>query len=199
MTTITRTGAVTFDEFCFLVKDGQKADLIDGVIYMASPENTDANDLFLWLARLLGDFVDLKDLGKVYGSRVAFRLAERQSPEPDLAVVLKEHLHLVRRGYVDGPPDLAVEVVSPESIDRDYEQKRKQYQDAGVLEYWVVDELEQKVTLLQLDAHSKYREARPRKGVLFSRALPGFWLRPEWLWQQPLPKKNDALAQIMAE
>jgi hypothetical protein len=47
----TRTPALTFDDFCLLVKDGQQADLINGVIYMASPENTDANDLTQLLAR----------------------------------------------------------------------------------------------------------------------------------------------------
>ena len=39
MTTETKTDQVTFEEFCEIVKDGEKADLIDGVIYMASPEN----------------------------------------------------------------------------------------------------------------------------------------------------------------
>jgi Uma2 family endonuclease len=199
MSTVTRTGDVTFDEFCFLVKDGQKADLIDGVIYLASPDNTDANKLSVWLAGLIDLFAEAKELGDTFVSRTAFRLDERQSPEPDIAFVAKERLHLVRRGYVDGGPDLAVEIVSPESIDRDYEQKRKQYQDAGVPEYWIVDEIEQKVTLLQLDARGKYREVRPRKGVLRSRVLPGFWLRPDWLWQQPRPKKPALLALLLAE
>src|SRR5262249_48495267 len=47
-----RSGVFTFDDFCLLVKDGQKADLIDGVIYMASPDNTEAADLNVWLCRL---------------------------------------------------------------------------------------------------------------------------------------------------
>lgn len=46
---ITKTSFVTFDEFCELVEDGQKADLIDGAIYMASPDNTDANLVNGWL------------------------------------------------------------------------------------------------------------------------------------------------------
>jgi Uma2 family endonuclease len=193
-----RTGPITFDEFCFLVRDGQKADLIDGVIYVASPENTDANELFMWLGGLLADFVEARDLGEVFGSRVAFRLEERQSPEPDIAVVLTEHLGRVQRGHVEGPPDLAVEIVSPDSVDRDYEQKRKQYQSAGVPEYWIVDELEQRVTLLQLGARKRYREVRPKKGVLTSKVLPGFWLRLDWLWQEPRPKKTEVLGQLLA-
>jgi Uma2 family endonuclease len=197
MATATRAGSRTFEEFLLLVKEGEKADLIDGVIHMASPDNTDANDLFIWLVRLLGDLVELKDLGKLYGSRVAFRLGERGGPEPDVAFVRKDRLHLVQQGYVDGPPDLALEIVSPESVERDYEAKRKQYQDAGIAEYWIVDEMLQKVTLLRLGASGRYREIRPKKGELHSEVLAGFWLRPDWLWQEPRPKKSDVLAQIL--
>jgi Uma2 family endonuclease len=190
---------VTFEEFCVVVKDDQKADLIDGVIYMASPENLEANELFGWLFRLIGDFVEEKDLGMINGSRVAFRLAEHQSPEPDIAFIRKDRLNLRHPTFVGGAPDLAIEIVCPESVERDYERKRKQYQDAQVLEYWIVDEMDQKVTLLRLDLKGRYREIRPRKGVLHSEALPGFWLRPDWLWQSPLPKKRPILAQLLGD
>ncbi len=188
----------TFEDFCLLVKDGQKGDLIDGVIYMASPENTDANERFVWLAGLMDDFVRRKRPGKVYGSRVAFRINDVNSPEPDVAFVRTDRLHLVHRGFVAGPPDLAVEIVSPDSIDRDYRKKREQYRQAGVLEYWIVDDIEQAVTLLRLDRRKRYREVQTRSGVLRSEALTGFWIRPEWLWQDPLPDKIDILSEILA-
>jgi Uma2 family endonuclease len=197
MATEVRSTAVSFEEFCLLVKDGEKADLIDGVIYMASPENLDANKLFMWLGGLMTVYVDTRGLGTVLGSRVAFRLGDLGGPEPDLAFVRTDRLHLLRRGYVDGPPDLAVEIVSPESVERDYERKRKQYETFGVPEYWIVDEIQQKVILLRL-AGEEYREVRPRKGELTSKVLEGFWLRPEWLWQEPRPKMMDVLTQILA-
>jgi Uma2 family endonuclease len=164
---------------------------------MASPDNTDADDLFMWLGRLMGDFVEERALGRVFGSRVAFRLDKPQGPEPDIAFVRTDRLHLVKRGYVEGAPDLAVEIVSPDSVERDYVLKREQYRQAGVAEYWIVDEMEQRVTLLRLTAAGAYREAKPRKGLLHSQVLPGFWLRPQWLWQQPRPKKTTVLAEIL--
>jgi hypothetical protein len=90
MNLIPRSALSTFEEFCMLVPDGQKADLVDGVIYMASPDNTDAGKLFGWLFRLMGDFVEERDLGEVHGSRIAFKLGERQCPEPDLAFLRKD-------------------------------------------------------------------------------------------------------------
>ena len=187
----------TFDDFCILVKDGQKADLIDGVIYMASPDNFEANDLFMWLGSLARDFAEDTDQGKVYGSRAAFRLTDLGSPEPDVAFVKTARLHLVRRGYFEGPPDAAFELVSPDSIERDYELKSIQYEQAGVSEYWIIDEMQHLVTLLRLDKNGKYREIKPRKGEFHSTVLRGFWLRPEWLWQNPLPRKRGVLQQLL--
>ena len=189
---------VTFDEFCLRVQEHEKADLIDGVIYMASPESLEGNELVFWVARLVGDFVDEKESGKVYIERVAFRLGLHQSPEPDIAFVHKDRLHLCQYGYFDGPPDLAMEFVSPESVERDYEKKRKQYQTAGVREYWIVDEATQEVTLLHLQANGEYEKAAPRDGRFESVVLPGFHLRPEWLWQSPLPKKGPILARLLS-
>jgi Uma2 family endonuclease len=198
MRVVPPTAQIDFEAFCELVKDGEKADLIDGVIYMASPDNTDANILSVWLICLLDYFVAEYDLGQVFGSRVAFRLDGRNGPEPDVAFVRKDRLHLVERGRVAGPPDLAVEIVSPESIERDYEKKRRQYERAGVPEYWIIDELEQRVTALRLAAKRKYKEVRPQKGELHSAVVPGFWLRVAWLWQSPLPKRSVVLNEIMS-
>jgi Uma2 family endonuclease len=198
MRTATAVGPYTFDDFCALVKDGDKADLIDGVIYMASPENTDANLLFVWLIGIVDLFVEAIDAGRVFGSRVALRLDMINGPEPDIAFIRKRRLSLVKRGHIAGPADLVMEIVSPESIERDYEKKRRQYEQARIPEYWIVDELTEMVTLLRLGPGGKYREVKPRKGELQSRVLPGFWIRPEWLWQSPRPKKTAVLAQLLA-
>lgn len=187
----------TFDDFCRIIKDGEKGDLINGVIYMSSPDNTDANKLNVWLLTLFDLYVEDRQLGEVFVSRVAFRLEESHGPEPDIAFVRTDRLHLVESGFVEGAPDLALEIVSPDSVERDYVLKREQYRQAGVPEYWIVDEMQECVTLLRRNAAGAYREVKPRNGVLYSQALPGFWLRPAWLWQQPRPKKIDVLAEIL--
>lgn len=188
---------VTFDEFCFLVKDKQKADLIDGVIHMASPDNLDANDITTWLSGLLYDFVVEGDLGKIWILRVAFRLDLKNAPEPDIGFVLKNRLHLAKRGYFDGHPDAAFEIVSPESIERDYIKKLQQYEEFGVREYWIIDEIEETVTLHRLNKKGKYQEVRPKSGIHHSEVIDGFWLDPKWLWQRPLPRKSTILKQLL--
>jgi Uma2 family endonuclease len=187
----------TFDEFYERVREDQKADLIEGVIHMASPESVDGNELVGWVLWLLTGFVDERDLGKVYFERVAFRLGEHRGPEPDIAFVCNDRLHLRHYGYFDGPPDLAMEFVSPESVERDYEHKRRLYLDSGMPEYWIIDETLNEVTLLRLAA-GVYAKAEPEDGRYTSRVVPGFYLRPEWLWATPLPKKAPLLAAMLA-
>jgi Uma2 family endonuclease len=194
-----RGGIFTYDDFCALVREDQKADLIDGVIYMASPENIDAHDLFGWLYSVMRFFVRRRTLGRVFGSRVACRLDEKNAPEPDILFVARRNANRLERGGVKGPPDLAVEIVSPESVERDYTTKRIQYERFGVREYWIIDEALKKVTLLRLNRHRTYREVIPREGVLHSQVLMGFWLDPNWLWQDPKPDALTILQQLLGE
>lgn len=201
MATVPRTrasrGGITFERFCALVPDWRKADLIDGEIFVASPENLDANDLFVWLLGLIKDYVRKRKLGRVFASRVAFRLNDHNGPEPDIAFVLAANAARLHRGYVEGPPDLAVEIVSPESVERDYEKKYLQYQKAGVPEYWIIDEEQNTARVFVLGARRTCHELRPRKGILHSQVLVGFWLDLAWLWQTPRPEPEDVLQQLL--
>src|SRR5437764_12783389 len=155
-----RTGEVTFEQFCEEVREDQKADLIDGVIYMPSPENLDANDLHGWLVAILRPYVRKKDLGNIYSSRVAMRLDVQHGPEPDVLFVRKDRLHLAQRTHIVGRADLAIEIVSPDSVERDYYDKRELYEQFQIPEYWIIDEHEQTALFLRLNARGRYREVR---------------------------------------
>jgi Uma2 family endonuclease len=84
----------------------------------------------------------------VSGSRVSVRI-------PDL-LVLSEELAAEMKGTTRSivlmdmpPPLLAVEVVSPKQENRDYRYKRTEYAARGIAEYWIVDPIERKVTILE--------------------------------------------------
>ncbi|HEY3245896.1 MAG TPA: Uma2 family endonuclease, partial [Phycisphaerae bacterium] len=170
-----RLGDITFAEFMETVREDEKADLIDGVIYMASPENSEHNDLVLWLATILRVFMEERDLGRVTMSRVAYRLGVKGGPEPDVAVVLKARSARIKRGYVEGRPDLAIEVVSPDSVARDYHLKWKQYERARVPEYWIIDPEERQTTFLRYE-RGRFVKAAVRDHIFRSRILSGFQL-----------------------
>jgi Uma2 family endonuclease len=187
-----------FDAFCALVGEDDKADLIDGVIYVASPENVEHYQIEVWLIRLLEDYRELAGIGgAVFGIKIAFRLDAKNSPEPDVAFVRGERLHVVKSGHVDGPPDWVVEVISPDSKKRDYHRKHALYERFGVREYWIIDPLQQSMTCHRLGRDGRYKEVRPHRGIVRSQVIPGFWVRPTWFWQTPLPSKNEILREIL--
>jgi Uma2 family endonuclease len=186
------------EEFFALVPDGQKADLIDGVIYMASPDTPRNADITSFLHFLLRGFSRTGNRGKVYSNRVAFVLAPRRCPEPDVAFISSERLSAIQETRVQGGPDIAVEITAKESTERDYITKRALYEEAGVREYWIVDPLQQRCTFLLLE-NGRYTEAPLRGGLYFhSAVLPGFWLDTRWLLGYPLPDEFECLDLILA-
>ena len=191
---------VTVEEFYSLLPGDEKADLIDGVIYIAPPDSLRANDLTGFLYRLLQDFLEARGIGgKVVFSRYAFRLSEFHAPEPDVAYVRPERVELVEEGGMRGGPDIAVEVVSRESRHRDYDDKRRLYEEAGVPEYWIIDPIQKRVEFLVLE-EGRYQLAALEENRLFrSRALPGFWIDVDWLLADPLPAATRCLEAILGE
>src|SRR5262249_34709243 len=85
----------TVEDFFLRVPDGQKADLIDGVIYIASPDTLHSDQLGGFVRILAQGFVEIKKLGKVVGSRFTFELSEIRAPEPDVAFIAQARFHLL--------------------------------------------------------------------------------------------------------
>jgi len=181
-----------------LIQEDQKADLLDGVIHLASPENSEHNDLLRWLTVVLDLFIEERQLGRLTINKVAYRLSDRTAPEPDLGFVAAKRVDRIKPGYVDGPPDLAVEIVSPDSVDRDYEEKRRRYEAAGVLEYWIIDPLEKSATFLAREG-DQFVERLPHEHIYESRVLPGFEFDVRWLWQRPLPATMPIVQRLLGE
>jgi len=189
---------VTVEEFYCLVPDGQKADLIDGVIYMASPDTRRSDRLGGFIKFLMQGYAAVQGLGEVYGSRFAFELSQFRAPEPDAAFVRTERLHLVSERRMVGGPDIAVEIVSRESRQRDYGEKKQLYADAGVSEYWIIDPLQRRVEFHRLHA-GRYEPVPLEQNRIFRSAmLEGFWLDVEWLLAEALPNEYQKLQEILA-
>lgn len=79
-------------------------------------------------------------------------MTKKQLRRPDVLVMTKEQAQTIEKtsAVLQTAPLLIVEVVSPESVDRDYNIKTSEYAEAGVGEYWIVDPLENKVTVCLL-------------------------------------------------
>jgi Uma2 family endonuclease len=174
-----------------------RVEWVDGDVIVMAPANIDHSDLNVFLVGLMRDVAEHHDLGRVlvdYATRFHAR-GRLVRLVPDVAFIARDRLRLVQRTYLDGPPDLAVEIVSPDSAARDTHDKFLDYQAAGVREYWIVDPLSETLTAYRL-AGGSYQRIPEADGRVASDVLPGFYLRPEWLWRRPLPKAADVRREL---
>jgi len=162
-----------------------KAEWSNGRVSIHMPESDKHNGIKLLVTQLFGLFIVTRALGRTFIDGMQIRLPFPCRREPDLFFVAKERLEIIKRTCVEGPPDLALEVVSPDDPDRDYEEKFKEYEHGGVREYWLIDPLAKVVFVYVLDRNGKYKRVPPSQGKYRSRVLRGFFLREEWLWNAP--------------
>jgi Uma2 family endonuclease len=109
---------------------------------------------------------------------------------PDLGVVLRG---AAKDGRGRRLPVLAAEVVSRGSIQRDYETKRAEYLAYGLLEYWIVDPLERKVTVLTRRGDVWDEQVFRDQQVIVSLVLPGFATTVAELWIDVEEDEDDAV------
>ena len=94
--------------------------------------------------------------GVVRFSPLRVRLREGRIREPDLLVLLDRNDPRRSNRFWSGA-DLVMEVVSPDKPERDLLEKRRDYAEAGIPEYWIVNPLNRTITVLTLDGE-EYRD-----------------------------------------
>jgi len=171
-----------------------------GEVIVQMPPKEVHQNVVEFLHILLTLFVRLFSLGKVHVAPFEMRaVPDGSAREPDLLFVADEHLGRLSNERLAGPADLIVEVVSDDSIYRDRVDKFEEYEAAGVREYWIVDPRpgKQRADFWILNDAGRYRAGLiDDDGVYRSPALPGFWLRVEWLLAETPPDPLLALAQV---
>lgn len=188
----------TVEDFFRLVADGEKADLIDGVIYPAPPVEVPEDRLGYLIRFLLRGYSRKNTGGEVLGSRFTYALALHRAAEPDVSFVSEARRQILTRTRGTAAPDVAVEVVSQDSRDRDYGVKHRLYEEAGVCEYWIIDPAEHRCEFHRLE-DGRFLPVSLEQDLIFrSEALPGFWLDIRWLLADPLPDEYQCLDQILA-
>jgi Uma2 family endonuclease len=126
--------------------------------------------------------------------------AKPSGREPDLLFVSTSNLPHLKTNFLDGAADLIIEVVSPESRTRDTQTKFQEYQTAKIPEYWLINPEDQTATFYRLNSNGIYQaQTLDAEGKYHANILTGFWLKPAWLWQNPLPDVEDCMLDIDGE
>ena len=189
---------MTFDEFLSWDQEGVRAEWVAGEVVLVSPVRAVHQRIAQFLYRLLAAFVDQGDLGELFTSPMLMRLPERPSGrEPDVMFIGAVHADRVKETYVDGPADLVIEVVSPESEERNRATKFLEYEAAGVPEYWLIDPLRHEALFYLLGEDGRYHLSPiGTDGIYHCQVLEGFRLRVDWLWRERLPTPAAALREL---
>jgi Uma2 family endonuclease len=175
--------------------DSTYAEWVNGEIILMSPVSPRHSEICSFLNTIATHVARSRRLGRVFGEPVHVRLPTGTRRSPDVFFISAARLDLVRPTEVDGAPDLIIEVISPESVTRDRREKFIDYQASGVAEYWIADPLTSRLEAYRPDGQ-RYARIADSGGFLASAVLPGFRLRPEWLWQDPLPLPADLLKEL---
>jgi len=188
---------MTFEEFLEWTDEDTFAEWVDGEVIVMSPVSFVHQNLADFLAALLRLFTEANELGLILTAPFLMKLDVRPSGrEPDIIFIAREHSTRLKNVFLDGPADLAVEVISPDSQTRDRRDKFYEYQMAGVREYWLIDPSRKEAEFYLLGPDGIYTSMRVGEdGIFRSHVLDGFWLKVDWLWQDPLPTLMSVLKE----
>lgn len=194
-------GELSFEEFLAQLDHNDaeiRAEWEDGRVHVMSPVSRVHQQLSGWLYILLHTFVRRRQLGEVLQAPFLMRLYRSdQAREPDLAFVSAANQDRIQPTYLDGPADLVVEIVSPESVSRDRGRKFIEYEAEEIGEYWLIDPIRRQAEFYRLGTDRHYHQILPdSQGRFHSASVAGFWLQVDWLWQSPLPDELDILHQL---
>ena len=119
-------------------EEGYIYELINGIIMRRASPHAEHQNAVLNIAAVMRAFVLEKQLGKCYIAPLDVVFDDFDLIQPDVMFISKERLGIVSK-FVDGAPELVVEVLSQGSIKMDRNDKMKAYRQNGVAEYWIVD------------------------------------------------------------
>jgi Uma2 family endonuclease len=156
----------------------KKAELIQGIVHMASPVRLDLHgkpDALIqgWLCVYAAAHPEA-----THATNVTVRLDSDDVAQPD-AVLFLDAAHggkaaVDESGYLSGAPELVVEIAAS-SVSRDAREKLVSYRRAGVAEYLLWRVLDEEIDWFLLE-EDEYRPIQPEEGLLRSRVFPGLAL-----------------------
>ncbi len=176
----------------------KKAELIEGIVYMASPLRFNSHgkphgDLIIWLGTY-----KVYTPGVELGDNVTVRLDLDNEPQPDVVLLVNEQLGGQTRisgdDYIEDAPELVAEVAASSAANDLYD-KKKVYRRNGVQEYIVWQSLENKLDWFRLQ-NGQYVSLTPdANGVIKSIVFRGLWLDVSALLAGDMAKVLTVLQQ----
>ena len=177
--------ALTDEQFMSLPEDSNCYEYVDGELVIVANSGLEHGYLAVTLSCFLTIFVRNHKLGVTCDSSTAFKMKTGNKRSPDLAFIDKERLQGLKRlpkGFFEGAPDLAVEIISPNNTFEEIHNKLVEYFENGTRLVWVVLPDEECVLV--------YRKPKPSKLLQLEDSLDG---------EDVVPNFNLPLSELFQE
>jgi Uma2 family endonuclease len=187
---------MSYEEFLEWSHENNHVEWVNGEVVAMPPISDEHQGVGVFLLRIIGDYVEELNLGAMRYEPFQMKTGPNlPGRSPDILFVAKENLARLKKTFLEGPADLAVEIISPDSKGRDRGEKFYEYEEGGVREYWLIDPHRHQAEFYVLATDGVYRSVMPEEGIYRSLALKGFWMKVDWLWQKPSPSITQVLRE----
>ncbi|MBF0319944.1 MAG: Uma2 family endonuclease [Nitrospirae bacterium] len=136
--------------------DDTRYEIIEGDLHMTPAPGFSHQNISSDLEYILKKYIKENRLGYIVTAPTDVILSEENVVQPDILFIARGRRGIIKERGVFGPPDLAVEIISPSSHYRDVHVKKNLYERFGVAEFWIVNPYMKSIEVLMLNSSGQY-------------------------------------------
>ncbi len=170
---------VTWDEYRNMEFDDHDLfiyELLNGNLVRRTAPSVKHQNVITNLIISMGVFNREKKMGRIFTAPIDVYFDGKNGVQPDLIFIKTERLFIIENeDYVNGAPDLIIEVISPGSIRRDRVDKKDLFEQFAVKEFWLIDPQNKTIEIYTMENNAyRLHEFQEQEGKITSLVLEGF-------------------------
>ncbi|MDP2602327.1 MAG: Uma2 family endonuclease [Deltaproteobacteria bacterium] len=174
---------LTYDNYCELPNDRNRYEILDGELSVTPAPRTKHQSISSHLHRILANHIVANQLGNIYAAPTDLILAPTTVVQTDLIFIGNDRRGIVTERAIEGPPTLAIEILSPSTHRIDRETKAQLYAKYAVPHYWLIDPDQQTLETYELAGDRYQLIGKVQNAEVFAPALfPGLSIPVADLW-----------------
>ena len=167
---------LTYQDYVEL-PDDKRYEIIDGELYEMAAPTFRHQEILANLHLIFGPYVRGNLLGVVLFAPIDVILADESVVRPDLIFVDESRRNIIEDHGIVGAPDLALEILSPSTVNHDLVRKSDLYARYGVDEYWTLDPETETIQVRRLEDGDYAAGENHDSGVISTSLIPGLEVR----------------------